>query len=64
MLDKKKIMRSVFFIIVITLLIGGIPVITNYNTGVIADTSTRKETIDMFKKTAKKPTRQSIKLRI
>jgi len=48
-------MRGIFIIvIVITLLIVGILVIKNYNTGVTEDTATKREAIDMSKEAAEK----------
>ena len=48
-------MKGAFVIvIVITLLIVGIMVIKNYNTGVTEDTATKREAIDMSKETAEK----------
>jgi purine nucleoside phosphorylase len=45
---------SFIIVIVITLLIAGILVIKNYNTGVTEDTATKREAIDMSKETAEK----------
>jgi len=45
---------SFIIIIMITLLIVGILVIKNYNTGVIEDTATKREAIDISKDAAKK----------
>jgi len=54
-MDKEKIMKGSFIIIImITLLIVGILVIKNYNTGVIEDTATKREAIDISKDAAKK----------
>jgi hypothetical protein len=48
-------MKGAFIIItVITLLIVGIMVIKNYNTGVTEDTAIRREAIDMSKEAAEK----------
>ena len=48
-------MKGAFIIIImITLLIVGILVIKNYNTGVIEDTATKREAIDMSKEAAEK----------
>ncbi len=48
-------MKGAFIIvIVITMLIVGIMVIKNYNTGVTEDTATKREAIDMSKEAAEK----------
>jgi len=48
-------MKGIFIIvIVITLLIVGILVIKNFNTGATADTATKREAIDKSKEAAEK----------
>ena len=56
-------MKGVFIIvIVITLLIVGILVIKNYNTGVTEDTATKREAIDMSKEAAEKANKAAKKI--
>ena len=48
-------MKGAFIIIImITLLIVGMLVIKNYNTGVLEDTATKREAVDMSKDAAEK----------
>ncbi len=57
-------MKGAFIIvIVITLLIVGIVVIKNYNTGVTEDTTTKREAIDMSKEAAEKANRADKKIK-
>ena len=57
-------MRGAFiFVIVITLLIFGILVIKNYNTGVTVDTATKREAIDMSKEAAKEANKAAQKFK-
>jgi len=57
-------MRGAFIIIVvITLLIVGILVLKNYNTGVTKDTATKREAIDMSKEAAEKANKAAQKIK-
>ncbi len=57
-------MRGAFiFVIVITLLIFGILVIKNYNTGVTVDTATKREAIDMSKEAAEEANKAAQKIK-
>ncbi|MBW2563914.1 MAG: hypothetical protein JRE29_07760 [Deltaproteobacteria bacterium] len=57
-------MRGLFIIITaITLLIVGILVIKNYNTGVTEDTATKREAIDMSKEAAEKANKAAQKIK-
>ena len=57
-------MRGLFIIITaITLLIVGILVIKNYNTGITADTATKREAIDMSKDAAEKANKAAQKIK-
>ena len=54
---------SFIFVIVITLLIFGILVIKNYNTGVTVDTATKREAIDMSKEAAEEANKAAQKIK-
>ncbi|MCP4374440.1 MAG: hypothetical protein GY797_41010 [Deltaproteobacteria bacterium] len=54
---------SFIIIIMITLLIVGILVIKNYNTGVIEDTATKREAIDMSNQAAEKANEAAQKIK-
>jgi len=57
-------MKGLFIIItVITLLIVGILVIKNYNTGVTEDAVTKREAIDMSKEAAEKANKAAQKIK-
>ncbi len=57
-------MKGSFIIItMITLLIVGILVIKNYNTGVIEDTATKREAIDMSNQAAEKANEAAQKIK-
>ena len=57
-------MKGAFIIvIVITLLIVGILVIKEYNTGVTEDTATKKEAIDMSKEAAEQANKAAQKIK-
>ena len=57
-------MKGAFIILtVITLLIVGILVIKNYNTGVTVDTATKREAIDMTKDAAEKANKADQKIK-
>lgn len=57
-------MKGVFIIVImITLLIVGILVIKNYNTGVTKDTATKREAIDMSKEAAEKANKAAQKIK-
>ena len=57
-------MKGAFIIIImITLLIAGILVIKNYNTGVIEDTATKREAIDMSNQAAEKANEAAQKIK-
>ena len=57
-------MKGAFIIVImITLLIVGILVIKNYNTGVTADTATKREAIDMSKEAVEKANRAAQKIK-
>ena len=57
-------MRGAFIIIImITLLIVGILVIKNYNTGVTEDTAKKREAIDMSKDAAEKANEAAQKIK-
>jgi uncharacterized protein (UPF0333 family) len=57
-------MRGAFIIIImITLLIVGILVIKNYSTGVIEDTATKREAINMSKEAAEKANKATQKIK-
>jgi len=61
---KEKIMKGAFIIvIVVTLLIVGILVIKNYNTGVAEGTAIKRDAIDVSKELAEKANRAVEKIR-
>jgi len=63
-IDKEKIMKGAFIILtVMALLIVGILVIKNYNTGVTEVTVTKREAIDMSKEAAEKANKAAQKIK-
>jgi len=57
-------MKGAFIIVIaITLLIVGILVVKNYNTGVIEGTATKREAIDMSKEAAEKANKAAQKIK-
>ncbi len=57
-------MKGAFIIIImITLLIVGMLVIKNYNTGVLEDTATKKEAVDMSRDAAEKANEAAQKIK-
>jgi hypothetical protein len=63
-IDKGRLMKSAFVIIImITLLIVGMLVIKNYNTGFTEDTATKREAIDMGKEAAAKANEAAQKIK-